>query len=442
MGSAKVLVLGALGFAAAAGVAASMGCGGGGNASQAGGSGEPNATGSSSGSGGAGSGSGSSGESTASSSGEASTASSSGEASTASSSGEASTASSSGEASTASSSGEAGVGGVPGGVAGPGATVQGCMIFPADNPWNVAIDGPNVQVIHDYDAKLPPNTSLHPDWGDFSTNHYGIPFNVVDAGQPDLATTFNSYASESDPGPAGWVGMDPVTTGSAMGSTTYPFFVGMKIEGDPGPDGTPGSLPGDQHAIILQQGASGCRAYEAWNCVAVTAPPFECANGAVFNLTSNTLRPLGWTSADAAGLSVLAGLVKLAEVRAGVVNHAIRVTFNATQKTYILPATHAASSDGNPYPPMGLRLRLKASVSTSSYTAASQIIMTALKKYGFIVADNGSDWYFQGDSDDGWDAMAPDGKDTLIDEISSDFRKLTGSDFEAIYSGMPITTGL
>jgi hypothetical protein len=420
MGWPKVIiVLGALGFAA------SVGCGGGGHASQAGGSGNPNATGSSGGSGGPSGGSGSSAK-----------------ASTAGSSGEASTAGSSGEASTAGSSGQDGVGGVPGGVAGPGATVQGCMIFPADNPWNVAIDGPAVQVIHDYDAKLLPNTSLHPDWGDFSTNHYGIPFNVVDAGQPDLATTFNSYASESDPGPGGWVGMDPVTAGSAMGNTTYPFFVGMKIEGDPGSGGTPGNLPGDQHALILQQGSSGCRAFEAWNCVAVTAPPFECANGAVFNLASNALRPLGWTSADAAGLSVLAGLVKLVEVQAGAVNHAIRVTFNATQKTYILPATHAASSEGNPYPPMGLRLRLKASVPTSSYTAASQIIMAALKKYGFIVADNGSDWYFQGDSDDGWDAMGPDGKDTLIDEISSDFHHLTGSDFEAIYSGTPIATGL
>jgi hypothetical protein len=91
---------------------------------------------------------------------------------------------------------------------------------------------------------------------------------------------------------------------------------------------------------------------------------------------------------------------------------------------------------------MGLRLRLKASVSTSAYIAESQTIMAALKKYGFIVADNGSDWYFQGDSDDGWDAMAPDGQDTLIDEISSDFHHLTGSDFEVIYSGDPVTTGL
>jgi len=316
------------------------------------------------------------------------------------------------------------------------------MIFPPDNAWNVAVDGPGVQVIHTYDSQLPQAKEIHPDFGGYTTDNGGIPFNPVAAGAPDLPTVFTLYASNSDPGPGGWVGANPVTTNADMGTTAYPFFVGMKIEGDPGPGGTPGNLPGDQHAIVLQQGASGCSAYEAWNCVAVTAPPFQCANGAVFNLTSNALRPLGWTSADAAGLSVLAGLVKLAEVRAGAVNHAIRVTFNATQKTYILPATHAASSDGNPYPPMGLRLRLKASVSTSSYMAASQIIMMALKKYGFIIADNGSDWYFQGDSDDGWDAMAPDGKDTLIDEISSDFRNLTGSDFEAIYSGMPITTGL
>jgi len=334
------------------------------------------------------------------------------------------------------------IGGVPGGVAGPGATVAGCMIFPADNPWNVAIDGPNVQVIHDYDNGLPQGTELHPDWGDYSTNHYGIPYNVVPASQADLTTTFTRYANESDPGPGGWVGTNPVTSDSAMGTTAYPFFLGMEIEGDPGPSGTPGSLPGDQHGIVLQQGASGCHSYEAWNCVGVTATPFRCANGAVFDLTSNALRPLGWTSADAAGLSVLAGLVRLAEVQAGVIDHAIRVTFNTTQASYILPATHAASSSGSPYPPMGLRLRMKASVDTSGYTAASQVIMAALKKYGLMVADNGSDWYFQGDSDDGWDATAPDGQDTLIDEITSDFHHITGADFEAVYSGSPITTGL
>jgi len=335
------------------------------------------------------------------------------------------------------------VGGVPGGVPGPGAMVQGCMIFPPDNPWNTAIDGPNVQVIHDYDSELPQGTSLHPDWGDYSTNHYGIPFNVVDAGQADLTTTFTAYASESDPGPGGWIGANPVEAGADMGTTKWPFFGGMEIEGDPGPGGTPGvDLPGDQHGIVLQKGGSGCTSYEAWNCVPASAPPFECANGAVFDLTSNALRTLGWTSADAAGLSILAGLVKLAEVQAGAVNHAIRVTFNNTQNAYILPATHAASTKGSPYPPMGLRLRLKASVDTSSYIAPSQVIMAALKKYGLIIADNGSDWYFQGDSDNGWDDMAPDGQDTLIDEISGDFHNLTGADFEAINSGPAIMTGL
>jgi hypothetical protein len=350
---------------------------------------------------------------------------------------------SSGASSSGGSTGNGGpVGGVPGGVAGPGAVVAGCMIFPADNPWNVAIDGPDVQVIHDYDSELPQSTALHPDWGDYSTNHYGIPYNVVGAGQADLTTVLSLYASESDPGPGGWTGTNPNVSGGAMGTTAYPFFVGMKIEGDPGPTGTPGSLPGDQHAIVLQQGASGCTSYEAWNCVGVTAPPFECANGAVFNLSSNSLRPLGWTSADAAGLSILAGLVRLAEVKAGAVDHAIRVTFNNTEGAYILPATHAASSKGSPYPPMGLRLRLKASVDTSSYTTASQVIMAAMKKYGLMIADNGSDWFFQGDSDDGWAATAPDGKDTIIDELVSDFRNLKGSDFEAINSGPAITTGL
>jgi hypothetical protein len=318
------------------------------------------------------------------------------------------------------------------------------MIFPPDNPWNTAIDGPNVQVIHDYDSQIPQTTELHPDWGDYSMNHYGIPFNFVMASQADEQTIFNYAANQSDPGPGGWTGTNPVTTDSSSGTTAYPFFVGMKIEGDPTPGsgGTPGMLHSDQHALILQQGTSGCTSYESWQCLPVTAAPFRCANGAVFDLTSNALRPLGWTSADAAGLSILAGLVKLAEVQAGAVNHAIRLTFNATQNAYILPATHAASSNGNPYPPMGLRLRLKSSVSTSGYIAESQTIMAALKKYGFIVADNGSDWYFEGDSNDGWDAMAPDGQDTLIDEITSDFHHLTGADFEAIYSGDPVMTGL
>ena len=339
-------------------------------------------------------------------------------------------------------------GGVPGGQVGPGTTVAGCQIFPDDNPWNVAIDGPAVEVIHTYDSELPQGTSLHPDFGDYSTNHYGIPYNVVDAGQPDDPTTFSLYADQSDPGPGGWVGTNPVTSDSAMGTTAYPFYLGMHIEGDPGTGGTPGHLPGDQHGIVLQQGASGCKSYEAWNCVGPSTASFLCANGAVFNLTSNALRPAGWTSGDLAGLSILAGIVKLAEVQSGTVTHAIRVTFNNTQSGYIPPATHAVAPGsgagplGSAYPPMGLRIRLKASTATSSYTTASQVIMAAMKKYGLMVADIGSDWYFQGDSDDGWAATAPDGQDTLIDEVAGDFSNLTGADFEVVYTGDPVSTGL
>jgi hypothetical protein len=302
---------------------------------------------------------------------------------------------------------------VPGGIVGVGTTVSGCEIFPNDNAWNVEVDGPNVQVIHTYDSELSQSTNLHPDWGAYTgKDSAGIPFNVVPATQADLDTKFTLYASESDPGPGGWIGA---------------------------------SLPGDQHALILEQGSSGCTLYEGWNCVVVSAAPFSCANGAVFNLASNTLRPLGMTSADAAGLAVLPGLVKINEVlTAKVITHAIRVTFSTSQQGYIAPATHAAGSKalGSAYVPMGLRLRMKASVATSSYTAASQVIMAAMKKYGVLIADNGSDWYFQGDGDDGWTATAPDGQDTYISEITSDFSNITGADFEAIYTGDPIATGL
>lgn len=345
--------------------------------------------------------------------------------------------------------GDGSPGGIPGGQIGPGTTTSGCSIFPKDNPWNVAIDGPGVQVVHTYDSTLPQGTSLHADFGDYSTSHYGIPYNVVDAGQPDQPTAFTLYANESDPGPGGWVGANPVTSGSAMGTTAYPFFLGMHIEGDPPVGGTPGSLPGDQHGIVLQQGISGgCKSYEAWNCAGPSASSFQCANGAVFDLSSNALRPAGWTSGDLAGLSILAGIVKLGEVQAGAVTHAIRVTFNKTQSGYIPPATHAVTPGqgagllGSAYPPMGLRLRLKASTVTSGYTAASQVIMAAMKKYGLMVADIGSDWYFQGSSDDGWGATAPDGKDTLVNEVAGDFSHLKGSDFEVVFTGDPVSTGL
>jgi hypothetical protein len=337
--------------------------------------------------------------------------------------------------------------GIPGARVGPGTTLAGCAIFPPENPWNLAIDGPGVHVIHDYDSELPQDTSLHADFGAYSDG-VGIPYVVVDGGRPDQPIAFTVYAAESDPGPGGWIGRNPNDAGGSTGHTAWPFFVGMPVEGNPAPGGVPGSLSGDQHAIVLQQGMGGCVSYEAWSCVQVTEPPFACGNGAVFDLTSNALRPAGWTSADVAGLSVLAGLVKLSEVRVGAITHAIRVTLLHTQSGYVSPARHAvepgggAAPIGSAYPPMGLRLRLKGSVSLAGLSTPAQTVALAMKTYGLIVADVGKDFFFQGDSDDGWNDAAPDGVGTLIDELSSGIATLKGSDFEAIDSGKPSTLGL
>jgi hypothetical protein len=282
-------------------------------------------------------------------------------------------------------------------------------------------------------------THLHPDWGDFNPDGYGIPYNVVPAKQAYADTTFTLYANESDPGPGGWVGPNPVTNNASMGTALWPFFKGMEIEGNPpsctgAACGVPGCLPGDQHGLVLQQGSSGCTLFEAWNCLYPYGAPFQCANGAVFDLTSNALRPDGWTSADAAGLPIFPGLVKLSEVMAGAVNHAIRFTMNSTQMAYIHPATHAAGGSSTSLPPMGLRLRLKASFDTSPFTGPSLVIMTALKQYGLMLADNGSDWYFQGDSNDNWTP--------LMCQLLNDFDMVTGADFEAVSTGPILTTGL
>jgi hypothetical protein len=320
------------------------------------------------------------------------------------------------------------VGGVPGGVAGPGTTVAGCAIFPGDNPWNVRIDGANVVVIHDYDQGLPLATHLHPDFGDWTTDHYGIPWSTTPAGTTPLPITFNQWPDQSDPGPNGWIDHN-------AGTTAYPFPQGIKVEGDPGLNAGAG---GDQHALVLEQATGGgaCTLWEAFACWPVPGPGWICGNGASFDLGSNALRPDGWTSGDAAGLSVFAGLVRLEEVQAGSITHALRVTFNFIQETYIHPATHAVSghTNGPNDPPMGLRLRLKASFNTAPYSGPTLVILTAMKQYGLIVADIGTDWYFQGDSDDGW---IP-----LIDQLVADFKNVHGSDFEAVSSGTPSNAGL
>jgi hypothetical protein len=293
-------------------------------------------------------------------------------------------------------------------VAGPVPAIGGCPIFPADNPWNTRIDDPTKFPVHPqwstYQAKMSLTTHVHPDWGDWSSDHYGIPWQTVPASQATVPMTFE-YSDESDPGP-------------------YPFPADAKVEGGAGSGG-------DMHVLVVATG--GCSLYETWSSTYV-GPGWMCGSGAKFDLSSNGLRPDGWTSADAAGLPILPGLVKVSEVQAGAVNHAIRFTMASTQQAYIHPAVHAAGKADATLPPMGLRLRLKATFDTTSYTGATKVVLVALQQYGIILADNGSDWYISGDSDDAWSP--------LMDSLVSDLAKVHGSDFEAVETGPLSTAGL
>jgi hypothetical protein len=244
--------------------------------------------------------------------------------------------------------------------------VGGCQIFPDNNPWNTDISNSPLDPRSDqYIAALPGN--LHPDFGE--NPDYGIPFNIVPVSQPEVPVSFRYY-TQSDPGP-------------------YPIPPDAEIEGGK-------SASGDRHVLVLQQGV--CKLYEMWDAWPISSgASWTAGSGAIFHLNSNKLRPNGWTSADAAGLPILPALVKCDEVAAGEIDHALRVTFNKTQRGYIHPATHFASNSKNKdLPPMGLRIRMKASYDISGITGQAHVIAVAMKKYGMFVADNGSNWYFQG----------------------------------------------
>jgi hypothetical protein len=295
----------------------------------------------------------------------------------------------------------------PGGGAKPPATgtattppkVAGCNIFPANNAWNQDVSKLPVRAgSATYVANItsPGKTNLHPDFG--GDGEYGIPFVVVPANEPKRTINYTAYGDESDPGP-------------------FPIPPTAPVEGGPSSDG-------DRHVLALQQGT--CRVYELgrafWNA---GANRWDADVGANWNLASNALRPLGWTSADAAGLSIFAGLVRFDEVAAGEVRHAIRFTAPHTQRAYIFPATHYASSSTDPgLPPMGLRLRLKASFNLAPYHGQSLVILTAMKKYGIILADNGSSWYITGAADPRWD-----------DDDLNQLKSVPGSAFEVVDSG-------
>jgi hypothetical protein len=230
---------------------------------------------------------------------------------------------------------------------------------------------------------------LHPDFG--SNPSYGIPYSVVPASQPKVKITFTAYGDQSNPGP-------------------YPIPATAKIEAG-----------GDAHVLV----ASGnCHLYELYGA-ARKGSGWTAQSGAVFNLRSNALRPAGWTSADAAGLPILPGLVRLDEVRSGHIDHALRFTVAETQRGYISPATHEAGSTNSPnVPPMGARFRLKASFNISHYHGEARVILQCLKTYGMYIADNGSNWYLSWATDTAWN-----------DDDLNQLKSVPGSAFEVVNTG-------
>jgi hypothetical protein len=245
--------------------------------------------------------------------------------------------------------------------------VAGCQMFPANNPWNTNISSyPLDSLSGRYIAALPGHLGLF--FGAGRDN--GIPFNVVPSDQPKVSVSF-TYFKASNPGP-------------------YPIPPDAQIQGGPGSSG-------DRHVLVVQQGV--CKLYEMFKAYPSDGGKhWSAGSGAIFPLNTNKLRPNGWTSADAAGLPITPALVKCAEVQAGVIHHAMRVTFERTQAGFIHPATHYSSYSIDPsLPPMGLRFRLKASYDISGITGQAHVIAVALKNYGMLVADDGPSWEITGE---------------------------------------------
>jgi hypothetical protein len=270
--------------------------------------------------------------------------------------------------------------------------VGNVQVFPSDNPWNTDISGeetdPNSDVLI---AGIGNDVHLHPDFGTtWQGSAIGIPFNVVGENQPNVNVSFH-YNGESDPGP-------------------YPIPRNALIE-----DGS------DRHVLVVD--TFNQKLYELYNATKNTDGSWRAGSGAVFDLTSNALRPDTWTSADAAGLPIFPGLVRYEEVvTKGEINHALRFTVERTRNAFVHPATHGASdSYSQNYPPMGMRVRLKAGFDISGFSPNIQVILKCLKKYGMFVADNGSNWYISGEHNMKWD-----------DEELGELKTIAGSNFEVV----------
>lgn len=289
---------------------------------------------------------------------------------------------------------------------GPGADLNGFRPFPSDNAWNTDIsaspvDPNSTNIIAFIGATAP----LHPDFGAglYLGNTIGIPYQVEDAMQPKVPIKIVAYKSESDPGP-------------------MPIPPNALVEGYPDPG------DGDRHVLVLDK--DGCWLYELDRGFPKNGL-WKADSAAIWDMTIDEQRPYTWTSADAAGLPIFPGLVRYDEVADGAINHAIRVTVPVTRQAFTPPASHWASSVTDPNaPPMGLRMRLKASFDISGFPPNDQVILTALQKYGVIVADNGSALFISGTPDDNWN-----------NEELDQLKTLTASDFEVVVTGPVYTPG-
>jgi hypothetical protein len=271
-------------------------------------------------------------------------------------------------------------------------------IFPHDNPWNQDVSKlPVHPKSREYLESVGLDKNLHPDFGTvWNGAPNGIPFVVVNGDQPKVPVKFE-YPDESDPGP-------------------YPIPSDAPIEGGPKSDG-------DRHILVID--ATNKKLYESFSTYP-DSKGWRAGSGAIFDLSSNRLRPAGWTSADAAGLPIFPGLVRYDEVvEQKEIRHALRFTVRKTQRGYIAPATHWASrSKDRNLPPMGLRVRLRADYDTSKFPSEAQVILKCLKTYGMLLADNGGDWFISGAPDSRWN-----------DEAIRTLKRVKGRDLEAVFTG-------
>lgn len=290
-------------------------------------------------------------------------------------------------------------------VPGASASLGGCQIFPNDNPWNREVTGDPVAANSaELLAVMSPGNALHLDLGT-TEEYYGIPFTVVPPDQPMVTIAYGTdgadYSDESDPGP-------------------MPIPLDAPIEGGSAADPTPDA--GDRHVLVVRQGE--CVLYELYNTVR-TATGFRVSSSARWDLNVNATRPAGWTSADAAGLPILPGLLRYEEVASGAIRHALRFTVPHVRQAYVAPASHCGQYADASLPPYGTRARLRADFSLAPYSGDALVLLTAFKTYGLMLADQGTGWYVTGTSDPRWE--------DALDQLRA--HPVRGSDFELLASG-------